>query len=100
MTEIRTGTEVKDEILDEVLTLDSATILARVIEGGGPVCDACSDSNMNKARTLASFTEIGRLSIADAGDRLAEFNISVCGHIGSVIMPELAEVDLVGAVAA
>lgn len=97
MAETRTGTEVKDEILDEVLSLDSAVILARVIEGGGLVCEACSDSSLGKAHTLASFTEIGRLSIADAGDRLAEYNLAVCGHVGSVAMTEVEQSELVAA---
>lgn len=97
MTEVRTGTEVKEENLDEVLALDSAAILAKVIKGGGPVCEACSDSSLNKARTLASFSEIGRLSIADAGARLEEYNVSVCGHLGSVATGEVGLPELVAA---
>lgn len=97
MAEVRTGTEVKDDNLDEVLALDSAAILAQVIEGGGPVCEACSYSSLNKAQTLASFTEIGRISIADAGARLEEYNVSVCGHLGRVATVEVGLPELVAA---
>jgi hypothetical protein len=97
LAEVQTATEVKEGILDEVLMQDSAQILDRVVAGGGSVCEACNDASLNKARTLASFTEIGRLSIAEAGARLEEFNVSVCGHIGSAAMGEVDLPELVAA---
>ena len=85
MAEVLTATEIKHAILDEVLRLTPDQVLERVIDGAGGSCEVC-EPIVAKAKTLAQFTEIGRISFADASARLYEFNAEVCTHVGDAAL--------------
>ena len=101
--EVPTATKLKEQNLDEVLQirdgsgqLDHSQVVAAIVGGSEiGVCTDCRPISIGKAATLATWAEIGTLSMGEAAARLAEFNQVVCGHLGEIALAEASVLELV-----